>query len=123
MAVVVQFPVGKLGMSMERNAVSDVTGEPALELGVKKGWVLGSVGGEAAPAEKAGISKLIMGIFKEKKLGLVDFKFRVPITAGFSHCCACDKFVDEAEFDGAQLEKGPGKAMCAGCEEIASMGF
>ena len=53
---------------------------------MKKGWVLAAVNGELAPADKAGISKLIMGIFKEKKIGLVDFKFRVPIVDGFSHC-------------------------------------
>ena len=38
-------------------------------------------------------------------------------------CPQCDKFVGNDTFEAEQLEKGPGKQMCAGCEEIAGMGF
>jgi hypothetical protein len=50
--VKVEFPIGKLGMSMEKNCVSSVTGSPASELGIKKGWVLFSVAGQECPPSK-----------------------------------------------------------------------
>ena len=39
------------------------------------------------------------------------------------HCTACDKFVVEGEFEGATkgLDAGPGKQVCAGCEEYGDM--
>ena len=100
MNVVVEFPIGKLGLSLERTCVSNITGEPALEKGVKK---------------------LVARIFREQKAGVVPFKFRTPIVAGFSHCTQCDKFVDDKDFDPPQLAKGPGRQMCAGCEEFSGM--
>jgi hypothetical protein len=119
--VVVEFPIGKLGLSLEKNCVSNITGEPALEKGVKKGWVLTSVNGEEAPTDKTGIEKLVARIFREQKAGVVPFKFRTPIVDGFSHCTQCDKFVDAKDFDPPQLAKGPGRQMCAGCEEFSGM--
>ena len=50
--VKVEFPIGKLGMSMEKNCVSSVTGVPSEELGIKKGWVLFSVAGQECPPSK-----------------------------------------------------------------------
>jgi hypothetical protein len=100
-----------------------VTGEPAKDLGVQRGWVLHSVCGELTIPDATAITKQVTKIFKEKKTGVVDFKFRVPIVDGFLHCVQCDKFVGADGFDGAQVEAGPGKQMCSGCEEIACMVF
>eukprot|EP00281_Chroomonas_sp_CCMP1168_P027253 CAMPEP_0206250764 /NCGR_PEP_ID=MMETSP0047_2-20121206/21655_1 /ASSEMBLY_ACC=CAM_ASM_000192 /TAXON_ID=195065 /ORGANISM="Chroomonas mesostigmatica_cf, Strain CCMP1168" /LENGTH=234 /DNA_ID=CAMNT_0053676653 /DNA_START=59 /DNA_END=760 /DNA_ORIENTATION=+ len=99
--VVFKFPIGPLGFALHKNTVTDVTGEPALELGVKKGYVLYNVAGEPVPADKAAIGKQIMGVFKEQKVGLVDFVFRTPIMDGFVHCYKCDKFQDAASFEPA----------------------
>jgi hypothetical protein len=50
--VKVEFPIGKLGMQLEKNCVSAVTGAPADELGIKKGWVLLSVADQECPPSK-----------------------------------------------------------------------
>ena len=116
--VVVPFPIGKLGMSLERNCVSAVTGEPAEQLGVKKGWVLLQVNGTDVPKKKEAIAKLIMQVFKEQKIGEVEFVFSAPSMEGFSYCRACDKFVKDEDYNASQLEEGPGKQMCYSCEEF-----
>ena len=65
-----------------------------------------------------------MGIFKEQKTGVVSFAFRTPITDGYDFCYKCNKFMGTNEdFDKAQLDKGPGKQMCCGCEEFSEMFF
>lgn len=110
--VTVELPIGKLGLSLEKNCVSAITGDPAQEKGVKRGWILSSVGGEDAPNDRAGIERLVSRIFREQKAGLVPFRFRSPIVEGFSHCVQCDKYLEDKEFEPAQLAKGPGKQMC-----------
>eukprot|EP00798_Chlamydomonas_sp_ICE-L_P028245 gene28245-31348_t len=119
--VKVDFPIGKLGMALEKNCVTKVTGDPAQECGVHKGWVLVSVDGTLVPASKSGVEKVVMSVFKEKMAGLVTFIFRTPITDGYSFCQSCDKFQEDNDFEAAQLEAGPGKQVCAGCEEFAGM--
>ncbi|KAJ1489702.1 hypothetical protein T484DRAFT_3463457 [Baffinella frigidus] len=119
--VAVQYPIGKLGLTLEKNCVSAVTGSPAEELGVKKGWILAEVAGDETPADKAAVAKMIMTVFKEQKTGEVTFRFRTPITDGFSCCTECNKYMEDSEFDGAMLTKGPGKQMCLSCEEFSGM--
>lgn len=41
--MVAEFPVGKLGMDIEKNCVAKVSG--AADLGIKKGWVIFEVNG------------------------------------------------------------------------------
>lgn len=122
LTIVVAFPIGKLGMSLERNCVCNVSGDPAEHLGVKKGWVLFSVNGAEVPKKKEAIAKQIAQVFKERKTGDVDFSFRIPVTTeGFYHCIECDKFIKEDDFNASQLDKGPGKQMCYPCEEYKDM--
>ncbi|KAK3246909.1 hypothetical protein CYMTET_43574 [Cymbomonas tetramitiformis] len=118
---VVEFQMGKLGLSIEKNAVSSVGEAPsqALELGVKVGWVICEVNGEDVPAKKVNIMKKAAACMKE---GPVKFTFRTPIADGFHHCAACDKFLEVGEFDGEELSgNGPGKQKCLGCAEFADM--
>ena len=120
--VVVEFPVGKLGLRLERNSVAAVTSDPAQELGVRAGWVLAGVGEVDAPADKAAIEGLVLRAFREGKGAGVRLRFRAPIVDGLAHCLQCDKFLDERnDFDPAQLAKGPGRRMCAACEEFSGM--
>eukprot|EP00440_Ansanella_granifera_P069308 gb/GFBE01075193.1/.p1 GENE.gb/GFBE01075193.1/~~gb/GFBE01075193.1/.p1 ORF type:complete len:258 (+),score=73.76 gb/GFBE01075193.1/:1-774(+) len=120
---IVEFPVGKLGMDIEANAVSKVSENPsnAAELGVKPGWVISQVNGTPVPAKKAAIIKEVAACMKQ---GPVKFGFRVPIVTGYHFCGNCDKFQAAESFNESQItDKGPGKQMCAGCEEFADMGF
>lgn len=120
---IVEFPVGKLGMDIEANCVSKVGESPsnAAELGVKKGWVISKVNDTFVGNKKAAIIKEVA---KEMKLGPVKFGFRVPIIDGYAFCGNCDKYQAADSFSEGQIaEKGPGKQICAGCEEFADMGF
>ena len=119
--VEVTFDPGKLGMSIEKNCVSAVAdGGAASALKVRTGWVIRRINGDDAPAEKAAIMKLAAAAMKAGQL-IVTFQF--PLADGQAHCVACDKFVDAAEFEGATmgLESGPGKQVCAACEEFGDM--
>lgn len=119
----VEFPVGKLGMDIEANCVSKVGESPsnAAELGVKTGWVISQVNGTPVPAKKAAIIKEVAACMK---LGPVKIGFRVPIIDGYHFCGNCDKYQEAESFNESQItEKGPGKQICAGCEEFADMGF
>jgi hypothetical protein len=55
--------------------------------------------------------------------GELKITFQFPLEEGQQHCSACDKFVEEAEFEGASvgLDAGPGKQVCASCEEYGDM--
>lgn len=119
---IVEFPVGKLGMDIEANSICKVSEAPsnALEGGVKVGWVIHSVNGDAVPAKKAAIVKAVATSMKQ---GPVKIGFRVPIVDGYHFCNPCDKFQPADKFDEEQLELGPGKHMCSGCVEFADMGF
>lgn len=118
---IVEFPVGKLGMDVEKNAISKITGAPASDLGVKVGWVISKVNGVTVePPTKAAIIK---EVGKGMKAGPVKFGFRVPITDGFFYCAGCDKCLEEDKFEAAQLSgQGPGKQLCCTCEEFADVG-
>lgn len=120
-----EFPVGKLGCDLEKAAVTKVADDGnAHDLGVKKGWVIASVDDLVVGPEtkKAAIGKAFTVGFKAGNP--VKVTFRTPIQEGYSYCINCDKFVENAEFTEGVLEKdGPGKAMCAGCEEFQDMGF
>ena len=123
MVDVVFEPGQKLGMSLEKNAVSAVaTGGVAEGLKVQVGWVLRRVNGDEAGATKAAIMKLCGAAMKA---GAMTITFQTPLEDGQHHCCACDKFIDSEQFDGASagLEVGPGKQTCCSCEEYADMGF
>merc|ERR1711865_103178 len=103
---VVEVAPGKLGFQLERNAVSSVGGDgQAAELKVQKGWIIHKVNDDEVEKDKAKIAKAVAGAMKK---GPVKFGFRVPITDGFQHCIGCDKFMEDGQFDGAQLEAGPG---------------
>merc|ERR1712232_547834 len=56
---IVEFPVGKLGMDIEKNCVCKLSEAPstAAELGVKVGWVIQNVNGTVVGAKKATIIK------------------------------------------------------------------
>eukprot|EP00404_Azadinium_spinosum_P022364 CAMPEP_0180622506 /NCGR_PEP_ID=MMETSP1037_2-20121125/35723_1 /TAXON_ID=632150 /ORGANISM="Azadinium spinosum, Strain 3D9" /LENGTH=257 /DNA_ID=CAMNT_0022642763 /DNA_START=58 /DNA_END=831 /DNA_ORIENTATION=+ len=120
---IVEFPVGKLGMDIEKNAISKVAEAPsqALDLGVKVGWVVCQVNGTVVTTNKKAIIKEVTTAMK---LGPVKFTFRVPIMDGYHFCTMCDKFKETAEFESSQLEEnGPGKQLCSGCEDFADMDF
>jgi len=120
---IVEFPVGKLGMDIEANCVCKVGDSPsnAAELGVKTGWVISQINGTPVPPKKAAIIKEVAACMK---LGPVKFSFRVPIIDGYNFCGNCDKYQAAESFNESQItEKGPGKQICAGCEEFADMGF
>lgn len=120
---IVEFPVGKLGMDIEANCVCKVGDSPsnAAELGVKTGWVISQINGTPVPPKKAAIIKEVAACMK---LGPVKFGFRVPIIDGYHFCGNCDKYQEAEGFNESQItEKGPGKQICAGCEEFADMGF
>lgn len=55
--------------------------------------------------------------------GELKITFQFPLEEGQQHCSACDKFVEAAEFEGASvgLDAGPGKQVCASCEEYGDM--
>ena len=117
----VVFEPGKLGMSIEKNAVVSVTeGGAAANLQVAAGWVIRMVNGQDVPADKAAIMKLAAAAMK---VGPLTLTFQWPMEAGQHHCSSCDKFVDGAQFDGVTngLEAGPGKQVCYPCEEYADM--
>lgn len=114
----VEFAVGKLGMEIEKNAVSKLTEGQAEGLKVVVGWIIHKVGGDPVEPNKKAIGKAIMAGMKK---GPVVLAFRTPITEGFHHCVSCDKFIDAAEYEEDQLGKGPGVQMCAACAEIADM--
>ena len=115
---------------MEKIAVTAVT--EAAELGVKKGWVVYSINGTmitkdagdgSSEAVKKAIQKEVVNCFKKENKPCV-FKFRAPIKEGdYHHCILCDKFVLTGEFNEEQLENGPGKQMCASCEEFGDCAF
>lgn len=115
----VEFAVGKLGMEIEKNVITKITEGQAAELKVEAGWVIHRVDGDDVAPDKKAIAKAISGAMKK---GPVKIGFRVPLTAEFTHCAACNKFFDVGSFEEGQLEKGPGAQMCSGCEEFAEMG-
>jgi len=119
----VEFPVGKLGMDIEANSICKIGDAPsnAADLGVKVGWVIGTVNDIAVGQKKAAIVKAVATAMKAG--GAVKFGFRVPITEGFLFCGSCDKFRDATEFEEDQVAAGPGKQMCAGCAECADFDF
>eukprot|EP00462_Mataza_sp_D1_P021738 CAMPEP_0175134896 /NCGR_PEP_ID=MMETSP0087-20121206/8424_1 /TAXON_ID=136419 /ORGANISM="Unknown Unknown, Strain D1" /LENGTH=335 /DNA_ID=CAMNT_0016417491 /DNA_START=6 /DNA_END=1014 /DNA_ORIENTATION=+ len=114
----VEFSAGKLGLSIEKNAVNK---EPSPEsqagqLGVKVGWVISHINGKQAPATKADILKEVAAQ-SEKGSKPVRFDFRVPCE-GY-HCCSqCGQMILGSFFTGAQLRnRGPGKQRCRKCVE------
>jgi len=119
MFIQVEFAVGKLGMEIQRNVVTKITEGQAAELKVEAGWVIHRVDGEDVVPDKKAIAKAVSGAMKK---GPVKIGLRVPLTADFTHCVACNKFVALGSFEEGQLEKGPGTQMCSGCEEFADMG-
>merc|ERR1711956_59202 len=55
---IVEFPVGKLGMEIEKNAVSKINdSQPAAELKVQVGWVIHKIGGDVIEPNKKAIAK------------------------------------------------------------------
>lgn len=116
---IVEFEVAKLGMEIEKNVITKITEGQAAELKVEAGWVIHRVDGEDVVPDKKAIAKAISGAMKK---GPVKIGFRVPLTADFTHCAACNKFLAVGSFDEGQLAKGPGVQMCPGCEEFADMG-
>jgi len=94
----VEFPVGKLGMDIEKNCICKVGDSPsnAADLGVKVGWVIHEVNGTNVGAKKAAIVKEVSA---GMKLGPVKFGFRVPIIDGYQFCGACDKFLENDKFE------------------------
>lgn len=116
---VVEFEAAKLGMEIEKNAVTKITEGQAKGLKVEAGWVIHRVNGVDVQPEKKAIGKAIASGMKE---GPVKIGFRMPLTDGFHHCAACNKFFATDSFDSAQFSKGPGVQMCTGCEEFADMG-
>ena len=117
----VTFAAGKLGMSIEKNAVTLVVADGAAATQkVQVGWVIRKVNGEDAPPRKDAIMKRAAAAMKAGELKLT---FQFALEDGQHHCSACDKFVQAEEFDGASsgLETGPGKQVCASCEEYGDM--
>jgi len=117
---IVEFPIGKLGMDLEKNVVSvikeDDKGEStAKDLGVKPGWVVRYINGTPVGADKKVIMKEIMAIFKASKP--VQFTFRVP-TCDVYYCGNCEKFLGADQFEDCLTSKLPGQWKCAGCEEF-----
>eukprot|EP00966_Prymnesium_polylepis_P221095 5114181-Prymnesium_polylepis.1 len=117
----VAFEAGKLGMSIEKNCVSGVAEDgAAAALKVKPGWVIRKVNGDDAPANRNAVLKMATAAMKAGQLRIT---FQTPLEDGIQHCTACDKFVPDGDFDGATvgLDAGPGKQVCAGCEEFGDM--
>jgi len=117
----VNFPVGKLGMSLEQNCVSAVAAEgAAATLKVEVGWVIRKVNDDDVPPKKEAIMKAAAAAMKAGQLKVT---FQFAFEPGTHHCSACDKFVDAGEFDGASygLDAGPGKQVCSSCEEYGDM--
>jgi len=87
---------------------------------VEAGWVIRKVGNADAPPQKQAIMKLAAAAIKAGQLKMT---FQFALEAGQHHCSACDKFIDGGEFDGATngLDAGPGKQVCASCEEYGDM--
>uniref|UniRef100_A0A7S4ETR7 Uncharacterized protein n=1 Tax=Chrysotila carterae TaxID=13221 RepID=A0A7S4ETR7_CHRCT len=115
------LPGAKLGMSIEKNAVSavaDAAGGQAAALGVKVGWLIRRVNGVDVPADRTAIIKATAA---SMKAGPVKITFQIQLEDNTYACVSCDKFVHADEFDGDQLELGPGKHMCRGCAEFADM--
>lgn len=117
---VVEFPVGKLGFDIEKNAIFKVGEGNAEELGVKAGWVVLKVNDDTVQPTKKAIIKATATCMKA---GPVKFTFRVPIMEGYHHCALCDKFLEADSFEESQLENGPGKQLCSGCEDFADVEF
>mmetsp|Transcript_13522 Transcript_13522/g.16256 ORF Transcript_13522/g.16256 Transcript_13522/m.16256 type:complete len:251 (+) Transcript_13522:101-853(+) len=111
---VVEFEVGKLGMSLERNAISAIADAPsqAADLGVKVGWILKEVNGEEVGEKKESIMKAAAAAMKK---GSVKFGFLVPRHENYHYCRGCKKFVAGDNYEESELEKGPGKQMCYDC--------
>jgi hypothetical protein len=117
----ITFPQGKLGMSLEKNVVSAVAVDgAAATLKVVAGWVVRMVNGADAPPKKDAIMKLAGAAMKAGELRIT---FQFPLEEGQHHCSACDKFVAADAFAGASndLAAGPGKQVCASCEEYGDM--
>lgn len=127
MMVLVEFPVGKLGMDVEKNAVVKIGDAPsnAADGKVKVGWIIAKVNEKMIPPnENAEKHKkaIIQAIGAAMKVGPAKIGFRVPITDGFLCCAACDKFMECDQFDQEEIDTGPGKYRCGTCVEIADMG-
>uniref|UniRef100_A0A7S0XGI3 PDZ domain-containing protein n=1 Tax=Mantoniella antarctica TaxID=81844 RepID=A0A7S0XGI3_9CHLO len=122
--IVAEFPQGaKLGFSVEKNAVTQVTaGTDAAAQGVKRGWVIEEINGEPVEASKAAVLRAATVAMKSAT-GPLKVGFRAPMRDDV-HCCSeCQKFVQEEAFGAGQLSlHGPGKQTCVNCEEFAEMG-
>jgi len=117
----ITFAPGKLGMSIEKNCACAVAeGGNAAQLKVQAGWVIRKVNGEDVAPTKEAIMKAAGAAMKKGELKIT---FQFPLEEGQQHCSACDKFVEAAEFEGASvgLDAGPGKQVCASCEEYGDM--
>jgi len=117
--VEIVFEAGKLGMALEKHAVSSVAdGGAAAALKVKAGWVIRKVNDDDMPPDKAIIMKHAAAAMKA---GSMTITFQQPLEDGKHHCIGCDKFIDAAQFDGAKndLGAGPGRQTCCSCEEFA----
>lgn len=112
----VEFSAGKLGLSIEKNAVNKL---PAADsqaglLGIELGWVVAKVNGALVPCDKKEILARV-GTESEKGAKPITFEFRVPMND--HHCCSeCQVFQPRSLFTGTQLNnKGPGKQRCKIC--------
>uniref|UniRef100_A0A6S9R768 Uncharacterized protein n=1 Tax=Chrysotila carterae TaxID=13221 RepID=A0A6S9R768_CHRCT len=82
------------------------------------GWLIRRVNGVDVPADRTAIIKATAA---SMKAGPVKITFQIQLEDNTYACVSCDKFVHADEFDGDQLELGPGKHMCRGCAEFADM--
>ncbi|CAD7941945.1 unnamed protein product [Amoebophrya sp. A120] len=121
-----QFPVGKLGMDIERNVVVKVSPEGnAHDLKVRVGWVIAEVDGVAVVPDKKKIITALTKVFKANKP--CPIRFRCPLSeeeeaAAYWFCFRCDKFLEQVAFDAQSMaDKTAGQRACASCEECADM--
>eukprot|EP00457_Paulinella_chromatophora_P005841 gb/GEZN01005858.1/.p1 GENE.gb/GEZN01005858.1/~~gb/GEZN01005858.1/.p1 ORF type:complete len:365 (-),score=72.31 gb/GEZN01005858.1/:153-1247(-) len=114
---VIKFEPGKLGLSLESNAVSKAPApeSQAAQLGVCVGWVLHSVNGATVPADKKVILEKI-GSESAKGTKAVKVTFRLGVSPDHHHCLQCNKFRTEDSFSPSQIRnKVPGKRRCKSC--------
>lgn len=122
---IVEFPIAKLGFSLEKNAICKINPEVLKknEVDVKVGWAIAAVNGEdiETPITKKSIMTQCK---KAMKSGFLKILFAVALDPeATKHCMLCNKFVAVGEFSEDQLAEGPGIQVCGDCEEYADMGM
>lgn len=117
-----EFPVGKLGMDIERNIVTKVdAGGSAADLGIKCGWVITEVNRDPVPAEKKAIISAISKVFKNERKPC-SIRFRCPLAENDTwFCFRCEKFLETGAFDAEMEGKSHAQRGCSSCEECADM--